>query len=199
MSPKRLTDHQKEIQRRKLLQKGSGLLLSQGVRKLSVDEIVKAAGMAKGSFYLHFASKEEFLFAVIQEIHEKSLQQAERMLLADESRDLRERLRSFIKELFQQPEYVFLVKEHEYLDELYASVLHDQVQSLTESECASYDRILELAGIDTTKVKAAVVLNCVHTIFTGVYDNELMIEEYIAETLDVLIEGLVAYIVQDNQ
>jgi AcrR family transcriptional regulator len=42
------------------------IFLSKGVAATSVDEIVVAADVAKGTFYLHFESKEQLLFALQQ-------------------------------------------------------------------------------------------------------------------------------------
>jgi AcrR family transcriptional regulator len=45
----------------RLLAEGTALLDSTGFRELNVEEVSKAAGMAKGTFYIHFESKDEFL------------------------------------------------------------------------------------------------------------------------------------------
>jgi AcrR family transcriptional regulator len=55
-----------EVRREELLDAAEGLFLSQGVAATSVDEIVLAADVAKGTFYLHFASKEKLLAALQQ-------------------------------------------------------------------------------------------------------------------------------------
>jgi AcrR family transcriptional regulator len=55
-----------EVRREELLDAAEGLFLSQGVAATSVDEIVLAADVAKGTFYLHFESKEKLLAALQQ-------------------------------------------------------------------------------------------------------------------------------------
>jgi len=42
------------------------LFLDKGIAATSVDEIVAAAGVAKGTFYVHFESKEQLLIALQQ-------------------------------------------------------------------------------------------------------------------------------------
>nr|WP_308626003.1 TetR/AcrR family transcriptional regulator [uncultured Eisenbergiella sp.] len=49
---------EKEIIRKKLMQEGERLFTSFGIKKVSVDEIVQAAGIAKGSFYSFYSNKE---------------------------------------------------------------------------------------------------------------------------------------------
>ncbi len=45
-------------------------LLESEIRKTSVDELAKAAGISKGAFYFFFRSKEELFFEVINEYHD---------------------------------------------------------------------------------------------------------------------------------
>jgi AcrR family transcriptional regulator len=53
-----------EVRREELMDAAERLFLDQGIAATSVDDIVAAAGVAKGTFYLHFASKEELLAAL---------------------------------------------------------------------------------------------------------------------------------------
>ena len=48
-----------------LLDKGMGLLWSKGYNATSVNDIVKEAGIPKGSFYFYFESKEDFAVKAI--------------------------------------------------------------------------------------------------------------------------------------
>lgn len=45
----------------RLLSAGAALLDNIGFRDLNVEDVSKSAGMAKGTFYIHFESKDEFL------------------------------------------------------------------------------------------------------------------------------------------
>ena len=49
-----------------LLEKGTEILWSKGYNATSVNDIVKAAGIPKGSFYFYFDSKEDFAVKAIQ-------------------------------------------------------------------------------------------------------------------------------------
>jgi AcrR family transcriptional regulator len=55
-----------EVRREELLDAAERLFREQGVAATSVDEIVVAAGVAKGTFYLHFEAKEKLLSALQQ-------------------------------------------------------------------------------------------------------------------------------------
>ncbi len=49
-----------------LLEKGMGILWCKGYNGTSVNDIVKAAGIPKGSFYFYFDSKEDFAVKAIE-------------------------------------------------------------------------------------------------------------------------------------
>jgi len=58
------TEEQQNEIREKLFQAGIEYLKTYGVQKMTVDKLAAAAGIAKGSFYNFYKSKEEFLFAL---------------------------------------------------------------------------------------------------------------------------------------
>lgn len=193
-SPKSLGKQKKENQRIKLMQKGKELLLTYGIGKVSVDDVARAAGIAKGSFYLHFTSKEAFLFALIKDLHEQYFGLLEQMININNTDNLREHVRRFIKELFRLPEFLFFLKNYKEIEELFDDALQEQAQSLKDMEYSTYDEFLKLAGADINRVKTGVVLNYIHTVFTGIFKNDIIFEQDIPETYDVLIDGLITYI-----
>lgn len=54
-----------KVTREKIIQKGAELIYSQGFNATGLQQILKAAGVPKGSFYFYFKSKEDFGLAVI--------------------------------------------------------------------------------------------------------------------------------------
>ena len=69
--PKIYSDEERERIRRRLHDEGNSLLMTKGVRKTTVDELVARVGIPKGTFYLFYPSKELLLFEIIQEYHEE--------------------------------------------------------------------------------------------------------------------------------
>ncbi|MFF0545069.1 TetR/AcrR family transcriptional regulator [Nocardia thailandica] len=56
--------------RRALLDAGRALLGTENLGKVSVNAITAGAGMAKGSFYQHWPSREDYLLALHREFHD---------------------------------------------------------------------------------------------------------------------------------
>ena len=72
-----------EKRRRELLQIAYGMFLSRGYENTSVDEIIEAAGIAKGTFYYYFQSKEQMLEAVIGMMIEAEAEAARQVLASE--------------------------------------------------------------------------------------------------------------------
>lgn len=97
------SDEEKALLRERLLERGKELFLAQGLKKTSLEEITHPLGIAKSSFYLFFASKEDlYLELLIQEREE-----VERRIVVqtfDTTDDMREGLKRFLRVALQEIE-----------------------------------------------------------------------------------------------
>ena len=65
--PKGFTQKQREIIKHALLQVGRDLFSQFGLKKTSISDITKAAGISQGAFYQFYPSKEMLYYAVLKE------------------------------------------------------------------------------------------------------------------------------------
>ncbi len=65
--PKSYSEQEREYIKKRLKEEAAKCLAQYGVRRTTVDEIVKRVHIPKGTFYLFYRSKELLLFDVIQE------------------------------------------------------------------------------------------------------------------------------------
>ena len=72
-----------ERRKRELLQIAYSLFISRGYENTSVDDIIEAAGIAKGTYYYHFESKEQTLEAVIGMMIDQEAEAAGQVLRSD--------------------------------------------------------------------------------------------------------------------
>lgn len=63
------TEYETEQLRKALLKETRRCAVTLGMKKTSVDQLTKAVGIAKGSFYKFYESKELLFFAVLEGIH----------------------------------------------------------------------------------------------------------------------------------
>ena len=66
--PKAFSEHEKEVIRAQMREKGKKLFEKQGLKKTSVDELTEAVGISKGAFYLFYESKEELFMGILEEL-----------------------------------------------------------------------------------------------------------------------------------
>lgn len=71
-----ILDLQKQAKRQALLDAAYELFLSQGTSKTTINDIVRKAGVAKGTFYLYFKDKENILQALSYKISYAYLEEA---------------------------------------------------------------------------------------------------------------------------
>lgn len=69
--PKSYTEQERAYIIERLKEEATDCLTKYGVKKTTVDELVKRVKIPKGTFYLFYPSKELLLFEVFLELHEK--------------------------------------------------------------------------------------------------------------------------------
>lgn len=65
--PKKFTEQEREWINHKLLKEGRRCFEIHGIKKTSVEELTRAAGIAQGSFYMFYGSKEELFYQILLE------------------------------------------------------------------------------------------------------------------------------------
>lgn len=74
------SDYETEQIRKALLREAQRCAVTLGMRKTSVEQLTQAVGIAKGSFYKFYNSKELLFFAVLEDIHAEIYEVADRVL-----------------------------------------------------------------------------------------------------------------------
>ncbi|MCX8128733.1 MAG: TetR/AcrR family transcriptional regulator [Clostridia bacterium] len=73
--PKGFTEREKEIINKKLIEKGKEFLSIYGIKKTSVEDLTRAAGISKGAFYVFYNSKEELFFEIFEQFEKEIKEQ----------------------------------------------------------------------------------------------------------------------------
>lgn len=108
--PRAFTEAERETIRERLIAAGRGLFSRYGLKKTTVEEIARRAGVAKGTFYLFFPSKE----ALYAEVLLREAPQMMRKLIAESfaaTDDVREAIVRYLKGLVKLIETNELVKD----------------------------------------------------------------------------------------
>ncbi|MCI8412090.1 MAG: helix-turn-helix transcriptional regulator [Clostridia bacterium] len=80
----------KEVRKKELIKIAYELFITKGYEKTSVDEIIAKAGIAKGTYYYHFESKEQMLEDVVNMMIDRCVERAKTVV--ESNLDLEEKL-----------------------------------------------------------------------------------------------------------
>ncbi len=99
-SPHRLLKERQRRERAELiLEAAEAVFEERGYHEASIDEIAVRVGVAKGTLYQHFASKEELVFALFENLIETIQQVVERAVASDLS--ARAKLEAILLHIYQ--------------------------------------------------------------------------------------------------
>ncbi|HIX32857.1 MAG TPA: TetR/AcrR family transcriptional regulator [Candidatus Gemmiger avium] len=110
-------ESRKERKRQSLLAAAYGLFTEKGVAKTSVDEIVRRANVAKGTFYLYFQDKDQLLQQLVYDISARVLEEAYAWLEARRTPDFVENvllMLDYIIEYFKRNKLVLRLVERNF-------------------------------------------------------------------------------------
>lgn len=93
-------ENNREQIRQKMLDNGYALLKHTGVKRMTVSDIARASGLAKGTFYTFFPSKEEFIYQIILYKRETVREKYE-SLIAAHGKIGREELTEFFRFIYE--------------------------------------------------------------------------------------------------
>ena len=87
-----MLDEDKQLRRQAILAAATALLMQRVERLASVEEVARQAGLAKGTLYLYFATKEEIYLAVHESQTHQFFDTLEALLARERSRPSLKRL-----------------------------------------------------------------------------------------------------------
>lgn len=193
---------QRREARDELLSAALRVFAEHGYRDASVDQIAAAAGYSKGALYWHFASKEEVLFALLDERIDAPTRELVALLeSAPPERDMSvEASREFTRRLTSQRDAVLVEREYWTLairdPELRARYAERQ-QELRDALARGLEARARHLGTGEIPMPAEDVARIVMSVMGGLSVDELVEPgsvrpELLAETLALIYAGLVA-------
>jgi AcrR family transcriptional regulator len=197
--PRGFSEREKEHIHAALLEKGAELLATYGIRKTSVEDLTRAAGISKGAFYLFYDSKEELFLEIIgrfeAEYHASLIKAA-----AQPAPSARQQVLALLRQAFSlwktHPLFThFGREEHDYL---LRKLPPDKIQAGLRSDAVFVAGLLEqwhAQGI-AIDCDAAIFLNLMRALFfIGLHTEEFDQDAY-PPMLDMLLDMIVERIVK---
>ncbi len=189
--PANFTEKQREAIREKLIAVGYDLIREMGLKKMKISIIAERAGIATGTFYHFFASKEAYVKALIEEQDQKMqmqllplLQNGKKLTLEQAIRWFRDSFRienNILMELTLD-DWVWL-KSHRTKDGLFSAAHDEQVAK-------QY-----LAYVDGIRpdLDIRIIINFFKTIYSMAQNRETFIAEVFETNIDMIFDCIYQY------
>ena len=195
--PKCYSDQEREYIRKRLKEEAAACMGQYGIRRTTVDEIVKRVNIPKGTFYLFYKSKELLLFDVIQEQHElvnQKLYQAVSDLAGSEISA--EKITDLVFEFFKMTENMLVLKQLDASEvellvrKLPREVVEEHLQDNTDTIEKLFSLLPVKKEVDIKTISAAF-----HAIYYATLHKKEIGEDQYDQALWMLIFGVVLQII----
>jgi AcrR family transcriptional regulator len=196
---KAFTKINKKLIKRNLIKKGREYFIRYGVKKTSIDELARAAGISKGSFYKFFNSKEA-LFLAIHEESEDKLRKDMMKKLAGIEKPI-DKLRTFFKSAFdimeEDPMLRIIFNQGEF-ENLNIFLSSNQYENHYHYDIAFLEELLKQwqAGGIVRKLDTRTASNMIANVCRLILQKEIMDKEMYKKVKNMLIECLSNYLAE---
>ena len=196
--PKCYSDQEREYIKKRLKEEAVACMGQFGIRRTTVDELVKRVNIPKGTFYLFYKSKELLLFDVIQEQHELVNQKLYQAIseVADQSLSA-EKLTDMIYEFYKMTEEmpIFRLMDSEEIELLVRKLPREVVEAHLQDDTDTIQKMFALLPVkkeaDVKMMSAAF-----HAIYYATLHKKEIGEEEYDQALRMLIYGVVTQIIE---
>jgi len=193
--PKVFNENDKNLIRENLIKFGLEALESNGYKAASVEKIANQAGIAKGTFYNFFQSKEQFFYEVMLSIRDKNRNDFYEFLSTN-SKIEKESMKKFLFERYANKKNIY----HYFTSDEFNIIFRKTTDrlSLTNIDSINFSDKL-LAGIPNVNLRLnnEVVVNMINIIGRFAADKDLVSVESREETIEILANALAGYIFKE--
>jgi AcrR family transcriptional regulator len=197
--PRAFSEKEREIIRQRLREEGAMLFEAYGLRKTSVEDITRAAGISKGAFYLFYKSKEELFLDILEQL-ESELRGSILEYSLHPGEDARQNARRILSNFLLMYDACPLLKKFSQsdLDYLLRKLPAERLQAHTHRDRAFFDDFLEKIEREglTLKVSPRVAFNLVLSLVLFSLHRHDLGEGAYTETMNILIDLVAGYITE---
>lgn len=195
--PKCYSDQEREYIRKRLKEEAAACMGQYGIRRTTVDEIVKRVNIPKGTFYLFYRSKELLLFDVIQEQHElvnQKLYQAVSDLAGTEISA--EKITDMIFDFYKMTENMLVLKQLDAseVELLVHKLPREVVEEHLQDDTDTIEKLFSLLPVKK-EVDIKVISAAFHAIYYATLHKKEIGEDQYDQALWMLIYGMVIQII----
>ncbi len=199
--PKTFSDSERTYIKERLLEEAQTCLIQFGMRRTTVDELVRRVNIPKGTFYLFYSSKELLFFDVFCSIHDKI--QSDVMRRIDELRENinEDTLTELIFQLYKQLDctciYSFAASGE--LELLMRKLPPEVVATHVQKDDLSMELFLSLLPITVTEERITLFSATLRAVFCTLPHKREIGEDIFDDVIRVMLRGVIAQLFKEEK
>lgn len=193
--PKIISEHQREQTKKDIIKVTRQLIQStKGIKNITVDDIIKAVGVGKSSFYSYYNSKEECIYEVIVNSQIDIITQFKKIMLTSGTQ--KERIIRFLRDVYIAEDSI-----SNYISSNDMAILLRKLppeysiraEEISDSIIADTMKILNLGMAQTETI--TVLLDCIDHVIT----HSEISKQAKEETINTLILSITEYVDKNSE
>lgn len=189
--PKTFTQEERNYIKKRLLEEGRVCLAQYGIRKTTVDELVKRVNIPKGTFYLFYPSKEMLFFDVLCIIHnEMHNTLLERIESLDEGKNI-DVLTDLLFGLYKQldPALLYMLIDNKEIELLMRKLPAEIVSQHTQHDDFSVEKFIAMLPVKYNEQKIKIFSAVLRAIFCSILHKREIGEDVFDDTIRAMLKG----------
>lgn len=198
----KFTEKEKEAIRNKLLDEGRRLFAALGLKKTSIEDVTKAVGIAQGSFYLFYSSKEELYCEILQQEERVIRSQLIEHFFAQDH-ITREMFKQFLRRSFavmEENPFIRQMYDEDAMESVFRKLPEDKLQELFTDDSAFFVPLI-VRGQQQGWMAARnpeTIVSLIRSIVLLAMQKRQIGEERYEETIELLIELVASGLVKEE-
>ena len=193
----RFSETEKKNIRQKLILEGDRLFAVHGLKKVTIDDLVDAANIAKATFYTFYESKEYLYMDIVQGIQKEIFMRLETLLEGNVSLPSKERVRQVFIMMSQ------LMMQRPILSQIDASTVALISRKVSKERMAAYiqQNVDAAQSMNNHGIKFSCDINTASYAFQSLYHSWMFLQDkgsdLQAAVTDILLNGVIEQIVME--
>ena len=191
--PKHFHEKERGIIHKHLIEEGKKCWQQYGVRRTNIEDVCKAVGISKGSFYSFFESKELFFMEILENSEKEIKESLMKVMLNQEGSEKERFIEAFtlaFEEAGKNPWLVNFMANREEYEYLMRKLPQNVVQKHIEGDEEDVEKLLEFMGVKERGVDIKTISAAIRGLFLLLLHEKELGEVPIERVMTVLLEGL---------
>ena len=184
-------DASREKIRIQLLENGFASIKLHGLKKTSVTDVANSAGIAAGTFYKFFVSKEEFIYQIV--VYKRGRIKEYFSVLSKNGKLDREAFRKFLTKITLEDNNLFDHLDEREMRMLTARWPEEYWKNNNNDETTAEWLLSSLDGV-CPEINMKVFVNLFKSLSMIRYGRSKMYEEHYEETIGIYIDAIIRYV-----